>query len=1506
MRWLKRLGWVVLAVLGLVALLVAGALAYLSSDAGSERVRMELLTRANRALSGTLEVEKLDLSLGRVVVHGVALRTSEGERVAEIERVFTRVALLPLFRRRIELTEVKVFRPRFHLHPAERGLNLTRALKPSRKREKTNDRRRGGLHLSVERFFVAEGQLVFQLNEGGREARLEDISAQGEFELVDGGEAMTSRVTLHAQLAEPPREKVTLEARTRKTKEGYFADVDMSAAGSTLKATAAIRPDGYLRVQLDPLVVSPTLARSLFSPYPLVQPVELRGAMERRGGQATVDLGATAASGHVTVKGTLDLHQRIAMPLAVEARHIDLSEWLDDGPRSNLAFSLRAEGGGRRLSEATGSLVLKAPPSSVGGLPFGPVRLSATAESGTFRLRELFARLPGVRVQASGSLSKERVQLSAQVTAEALADLGATFGKLVRPKGLPLSGEGQLSLEATGVPERPALVVRGQFGTIAFDQVSARKLSLFARFADVTQPLDSQARIEADELEVADRRFHGLRSEWTVADRRLRFDASTGGVARLALAARGQLDPDLRGLTLHRLALSYPQARWQLGAPARVRVEDNRPSPLPSPAGRGSFRLRSGAQMLAVDGTWRGSRLDATLHAKRLRLDLLPHAFLPPWNLAGKLEARLEVHGTLPRPAARIHLALYDAGFRTYRDVDLSLNGRYAEDRFTGALGFAGMGLALSADLDLPVEGLRTGTGGWVHAQVEVSELSLQTAMESLGVEAPLSGSVFGQLRLHGTARAPLLELSMQARSLRYRELPAADASLWVQSDEHGRLWARVTARQDGSDSQARLETPWTLRQLFQKPPSRQQVLRTPLALWLDVRSFALPLGTPGATPRASAQATLQGSLLSPLGSASLQVEQRGLDTEPPLMLRADLDAKPNELSLAAHALRGERSLLKAHGKLAHPLGALFFDERLTETQLQLEAELGPVSLVEVRSLFRARRDSKEELLPFVGIAAGQLTANGSLVAPRIALTASVDGLGQQGGLSAGDIALDYRYANTRHQVDATLRSNGGQLRLFGALILDVSYPALRRGLDWASAPVDASLSANDFQLSFLSGVAPPLLDVGGIVRAGVKVRGPLGAPDVQGMLTLLDGRLALERHGEYRDIQLRLSGDEKGIEVSRLFVRAGGGEATLTGSASRQGPAYALTLKTRLDDFPIVSNDQLVVVLSARAKATGALRPGLVSLTPLSVEEAHLKLPDVRRRDLQALDEPEDIVFVRDGVPVNGPSERRGIGGAGETDTQANERPKALQLRAFVNAPRNVWIESNDVNVELGLSENFRVEVGRQTQVFGTVRVLQGRVEVLGRRFELEEDSFVRFTGPSANPELNVTASHASATTGVTVYISLTGRAKELSITPTSEPPLPETEIYTLLATGRRTLRPGTGGSTTGPTVAASVLGSLAATQLRNALAQAVPLDVLFIEPTGEGTGTRLEAGTYVGTRAYVGFRTELGARPPTVRLENVNEVILQYQLSRRWYLEAAWGDAPVGGADLYWSKEY
>ncbi|MGZ3459379.1 MAG: translocation/assembly module TamB domain-containing protein, partial [Archangium sp.] len=675
--------------------------------------------------------------------------------------------------------------------------------------------------------------------------------------------------------------------------------------------------------------------------------------------------------------------------------------------------------------------------------------------------------------------------------------------------------------------------------------------------------------------------------------------------------------------------------------------------------------------------------------------------------------------------------------------------------------------------------------------------------------------------------------------------------------------------------------------------------------------------------------ADLSGPLLAPVGELKVEARRATMNGLPPLDGNLQLHTDTSSVKLQLVAQREDTLLAQVDANVAAPLAALQDQEVVGRIPFTLAVRAGPVSQRELLGLANTsavppgrvrpscRSEEEEEAAPGAepqNVLTLDMRARGTLDAPQVDLTAGVQHIGLS-EMGLGQAQLHYTYGDALSAFTAILTApKGGTLTARGEARQELSLPALRRGVDAARVPLEVDVDAHQFDLSFLSGSRLPLVrSIGGVLLLDkAHVGGTVGAPIFRGRLEWQGGRLALEGLGDYRDVHVALNVTDTHLDLSDFSASSGGGKLKLQAQADRT-PAglLALTGDGTMEDFPLVYDDQLLALVQLRSHFEGEVSTQLVNLRNLTIPEAHIHLPEAKRKDVQALDRPEGIVLVCHGEPMKSQRPRTAPGGGPGTATGGagpEQQKPQRQYWVNINAPRNLWVNGSDVNTELGLSENFRVEYANAASIYGEVRVLRGDLEVLGRRFTMQSSSQVRFTGPATTPYVNATAEYDNERAGVKVFVAVRGQGKDFTIKPTSEPPLPETEIYTLLATGRRTLKAGSGASMNQGQVA-SVLGSLVASQARKALAAKLPLDVLTIEAGEEGlAGARLEVGKYLTDQLYLGYSGRLSTPPnqSTTRRENANAVRLEYQFSPHWSLQGEYGDYQVGGADVIWGKEY
>src|SRR5690606_10287722 len=103
------------------------------------------------------------------------------------------------------------------------------------------------------------------------------------------------------------------------------------------------------------------------------------------------------------------------------------------------------------------------------------------------------------------------------------------------------------------------------------------------------------------------------------------------------------------------------------------------------------------------------------------------------------------------------------------------------------------------------------------------------------------------------------------------------------------------------------------------------------------------------------------------------------------------------------------------------------------------------------------------------------------------------------------------------------------------------------------------------------------------------------------------------------------------------LALASGSGTLKGQGVLQRSGGLYGIDLTATFKRFPIISDDQVMGVLSTEeVTAQGRITPASVELSRVHIPQATIELPELRRKDLQPLEPAEDVVLVRDGVPLN------------------------------------------------------------------------------------------------------------------------------------------------------------------------------------------------------------------------------------------------------------------------------
>jgi translocation and assembly module TamB len=1241
--------------------------------------------------------------------------------------------------------------------------------------------------------------------------------------------------------------------------------------------------------------------------------------------RAAIDLTVAAHGLHLDARGDLDLRglRALGPGLTIHARDLDLAQLYEGAPTSNLAFDLEARGGGPNPAALDGALDFAVPAGRLGGEPVGPLHVAAQAARGDLRLSDLRLVLPGIEVTGGGHGSA--AALDAHLRVEA-SDLGALSAALAawRLGDVTLAGRGRLDLALGGSLAAPSLRLTGDLPRIRFGGSSLQSLALRAEVPNLRVPEAADVDVTSPRAVLGGQTLRGLALALRATGPRPTINARSTGPFPLTLAVRGRRGSTPTNLTLDALDLRYPEARWSLARPARLDFADGQLS-------IAGFALRAGPERIEIDLAQKKDGLRGHLLVEQLDLARLPRVVVPAaLGVGGTVDLDARLAGSTGAPRLDAKLSLAGGRVRGYRDLSLALEAHYASARATGHLDARGLGTAVSTRFDLP--------GAWpirdrrapLHLELTLAETDLAATTKALAVAAgqPIASEVRGRAHLSahldGSLDAPRLALAVGAKGLVVQNQPVGDVDLDVRGEGERPIEAHLKiANGGGAGAQTTLDlsTPLSLRAALRRPPTPATLERVPFDLRGDVDRLPLAVLAQLAGHRDGVGGTLSthlafiGTALEPHGKLTAEVVGATAPGVPATDGRLEVEIDRHALDAHLRVLRKQHPLLALEAHLDAGIPALRSPARLAEAPLRLRAVIGPLELQRL-GLPASDRDPPRVLKGRVHV---DLAVDGTLHAPRLLWHADADDIRLDKSV-VGVAHLEGTYADRRAKVDARLVSvNQGQLHVAAATTADLGYPQVTRGLDVRHLPLDVHFEAQSFDLQGLSGATEELRTVAGLLSAAATVGGTVSDPHINGRVEWRNGQLAITGLGEYRDIHLAVHGDEQKLVLDELTAKSGNGTARITGDAAHASGSYHFTARADVSRFPIYQEGQPLAQVSVVTTVSGSAAP-FDTQADVQIQDARIELSDAKRKNLQPLASPKDVVLVDAGQPLNKAqadrlraliASRPRPTGSAAAAAKAPPPPSATALasavRVSLSAPRRIWVTGQDAYFEIGLEPGFKVSMTDQTRVVGQVVVKRGRINIFGRRFDLKADSTLEFDGPADRPQLDMTAQYQDLTDNVTVVLTAKGPLEHLTVgvSAPTRPDLQESQLYTLIITGHLPAD-GSSGSTTPTAEAGSLLGGVLAAQLQKTLAKTLPLDVLTIDAgSGEGlTGTQLEAGRYVADKLYVGYVGRVGADPNLY--QNRNAVHVEYQLTSRWGVDGEYGDVGTGSLDLTWKKNY
>lgn len=454
----------------------------------------------------------------------------------------------------------------------------------------------------------------------------------------------------------------------------------------------------------------------------------------------------------------------------------------------------------------------------------------------------------------------------------------------------------------------------------------------------------------------------------------------------------------------------------------------------------------------------------------------------------------------------------------------------------------------------------------------------------------------------------------------------------------------------------------------------------------------------------------------------------------------------------------------------------------------------------------------------------------------------------------------------------------------------------------------DAALKIDQLSISqehsnIISGI-----DIAGNLDLDIKANGTIKNPQFYGHFKFDSGHFKHQGLGiSYDNIISKIAFEGAKVIVDSLLIKQEKGFLSANGeiefdSTIITGNVINSTLVADADNFNVIRNQEYKLLVDANTFVKmGKNYPEFGG--QVNVIQSEFFIPKLRGIERENENE-DDSPLLLQAINNIGDSAQVNLSTDAEKDKneQISDFRKNLTGRIKLIIPRNTWIKSDEMNLELR-GEMDLVKTGPNFELFGNIIVNRGHYILYGRKLVMKESEIIFQGGVDFDPTLNIIAEYTfrdSQKTKRELALTVSGLLSDPSINFTLDGNvLTESEAVSVLVFGKTPDEMDTGGQNgLVGSVGSNMVAQILTSQLNKNLGSALNLDLIEITATENWQSAAFVVGKYITNDLFMTYQRGFGE---TEDDEITPETLtLEYELNRIFFLHLKSGNSKDSGLDV------